>query len=1039
MSIFKATFPSGVIDQLKARQDKMLDRDTTSVKYLNSRTAWIRMTSAVNVKGSDSLAKNNILLGGALYNSSTARTGVGSSGTNAYSTKTPSGTDHRLGLRPMPGITGIEVKNKGAYGSLREITVSFNCWDIKQLEELELLYMRPGYSVLVEWGWIPYLSNNKTLSNAVDFTDDVLNDVGTKEDIWKKIFQKASKDGNYDAIYGFIKNYSWKARADGGYDCTTNQLNKSYSQNKLAGMLNEIWQIAVNDTGIANLGRGTIDLNGLSCEIFRYDLTVEGRDASVVKDSFVEEDQQIYITLKTFCALMNKYILIEDSKAKTPLAAISVSEGEHNGSGAKDPLYCLAHRYQLSTDPTVCIIRNDGWKTPEASFGIITDGTDTETIVKIMSSGILDYFKDSDKGLGIIGNIYVNLGYLYGLIVSDDLSSQDSKEKKEISLYDYIKNIMSGVSTAIGNVATFELFIDPVDSVGRIIDVNFAEDVKGREEIAKNAFPLQVHNLKSTVRSYSLESQIFPDQSTTIAIGAQVEGGALGSDSNTMIEFNEGLVDRIVPKKVAPGTNTNDEEAKKEKNKSFKTSLAVILSYINKTDPSWYEHAGDFDVSDSSKYANALKDIIQYDRSIIKDESKNKSIIPTKLSLEMDGIGGIIIGNIFRMNEDILPNGYKGGNGVGADIGFVVNEIGASVNGNDWVTKIGAQFIILDEPSGVDSSVYNNIKNDVVKTVQKIEDEKEAVNKVDEIIKKVKKTTTNTAKRSSNANCKEKYNVITPTNAPGVIVPDKPSWASIKKTFPIIQGGVPVTAIGTPLDAGSDFYFKMSQTRVSKRLSPVNYIVIHYTVSEFDDPTYHYQHTWNRVTDKPASADFTIGRTGKIAGFKSFKTYKSWHFGEATWPRGVNFNNESIGFELESTGYAYYCKTNNKFYTNGHKELNPKEVALTPTYRGFNLWHYHTDVQISATANLIIALYNSGIISDKTKFLAGCTGTNRYSTLFPEKGLRTKPAPGVITHGTGRDGKFDTFPQKNLLAMLDDLPNLIKSTPKSYIAWKNTL
>jgi len=408
----------------------------------------------------------------------------------------------------------------------------------------------------------------------------------------------------------------------------------------------------------------------------------------------------------------------------------------------------------------------------------------------------------------------------------------------------------------------------------------------------------------------------------------------------------------------------------------------------------------------------------------------------------MDGIGGIVIGNIFRINEDILPNGYKGGNGVGADIGFVVTAIGASINSsNDWITKLEAQFIILDEPGGVDSSVYNNIKNSVVKVVQEIKDEKKAANKVNEILDKAKKPQTNTAKRSSNTNCKESYQILTSTNAPGVTVPDKPSWEAIKKTFPIIQGGVPVTAIGTPLDAGNDFYFKMSQTRVSKRTKPVNYIVLHYTVSEKDDPTYHYQNTWNIKTDKPSSADFTIGRKGKIAGFKSFKTYKSWHYGEATWPGGEGFNNESIGFEIESTGWAYYCKTNNKFYTNGNKELDPKEVALTPTYRGHNLWHYHTDVQISATANLIIALYNSGVINDKTTFLANCTGTKRYSTLFPDNGLKIKPSPGIITHGTGRapSGKVDTFPQKNLLAMLDDLPNLIKSTPKSYIAWRNTL
>jgi hypothetical protein len=52
----------------------------------------------------------------------------------------------------MPGITGVELRTLGAYGSIFETTVKFNCWDSHQLNELELLYMRPGYSVLLEWG-----------------------------------------------------------------------------------------------------------------------------------------------------------------------------------------------------------------------------------------------------------------------------------------------------------------------------------------------------------------------------------------------------------------------------------------------------------------------------------------------------------------------------------------------------------------------------------------------------------------------------------------------------------------------------------------------------------------------------------------------------------------------------------------------------------------------------------------------------------------------------------------------------------------------
>ena len=43
--------------------------------------------------------------------------------------------------RPLPGITGVDVKNKGSMGSTREATINFTCWDLNQLNAMELLYM----------------------------------------------------------------------------------------------------------------------------------------------------------------------------------------------------------------------------------------------------------------------------------------------------------------------------------------------------------------------------------------------------------------------------------------------------------------------------------------------------------------------------------------------------------------------------------------------------------------------------------------------------------------------------------------------------------------------------------------------------------------------------------------------------------------------------------------------------------------------------------------------------------------------------------
>jgi hypothetical protein len=756
MSIFKDTFKEGVKNQLKARQKAIFERTPDSIQYFNARNSWIRMTSSVNIgiddgsliPGVSTLAKSYVLLGGTLYNGK-LRSGVGTDN-KAYSlnstTVNPDGTvkqeKNRLGIRPMPGITSIDIKSKSAYGSLREVVVNFNCWDIRQLEELELLYMRPGYSVLVEWGWAPYLDNNGKLQNNISFTDDVLNGGVPKEQIWKNIFTKASKDGNYDAHYGIIKNYSWSARPDGGYDCTStiisigevleslkvnytpadtniptnglfntlptpfkkdSNVQKSYSQNKIAGICNELY-LTLLEKGIDNFE----ELQFSGWTFFRFNVDISN---SPNTDSDFDDEAQIYILLKDFIDILNKHIILHDQNGK-PIPEVSVNEGDHMGKGENKPLLCLAHPLQLSIDPSVCLIKNNAWLTP-SNLGFEEGFTDDfDTLTDILNGLKTSYwynnnFTYDDKAptpqLGVIGNIYVNLGYIYSLVNNKNLESQDKKEKNDIILFDFLKNLMSGISNATGNVATFDIFSDPIDSAARIIDVNYADDQK-RQEAYDNAFMFELQNTKSVIRSYKFESQIFPDQTTIVAIGAQAKGGALGADVNTLIDFNQNLFDRIIPKKKAPDTLSNTDPIKEleEKVKNLKENINIIVSFINEIDPAWYSFTGtgNYDTNNASKYNNALKDLINFFKTFIKNDNTNRAIIPTKLSIETDGIGGIVIGNLFRIPNELLPRGYRGGGAGPAKIAYAVTALGHSLQGNDWVTNVDSQFIILDEPRG---------------------------------------------------------------------------------------------------------------------------------------------------------------------------------------------------------------------------------------------------------------------------------------------------------------------------------------------------
>lgn len=917
MSIFKATFSESVKKQLNARQRAMIERTPQNLSYLNSRNAWIRLTSSVNIVtgytedgeiASDdqgALAKKYILQGGTLNNITdksivgTLKSGVGGFN-NAYSNTAADGSKYRLGIRPTPGITNVEIRSKTAYGSLREAVVNFQCWDIKQLEDLELLYMRPGYTLLLEWGWTPYLLTDPNDSSRIlykpTFSDyyDIINTKKAKETIWKEIFAKSNEYGNnYDAMFGYVKNYNWSARADGGYDCSTTIItmgeiieslkvnytpanldlgtkgsggmlkqecidpavydatftggafNSYYQKNILAGMWAETYSLISNNaiTAFAN-GSPLSKKNYKKTGLYLTDSTNTSNSDSITSDGV-----QCYITMDAFIGMINKYVIPVDSNSKGTLVELSIKDTSVNGSA---DLLCVAHPLQVSTDLTVCAINSPLWsqgliinaitssaqntdviaidtkaeaiatKIIKAASGIGTDEAKLEegineitniNLLQLVNQKIVDnnkkypgglqdilnkeldakptlgignitgdtnllkkiktklnnfgvvidyqtesfiinpnasspktierfkentitikynnnpiestttianlvlttknasqslaniewlknlnsYFKDGDQysELGVIKNIYLNVGFLYKCAIDIGLESQDKKEKSEINLYNYVKKVISSVQSALGNVSSFEIHVDPIDNkVARIIDVNYTGE-KGKN-IYNNLFELEVHNLKSVVRSYSMQSQIFPDQSSIIAIGSQVQGGQMGIQNNTMVDFNRQILDRILPQKQMPESQQNLASDRQGGNLiSALTNITLYFSKINeKADPNTTKDAD----STYRDIKNSLRDIIVYFQSITSSPGKNRNIIPIKFSLEMDGIGGLVIGHMFRLSKDILPKGYKG-EGAGVELGQAITSISHTLSGTDWTTKLDALNIVLTDDS----------------------------------------------------------------------------------------------------------------------------------------------------------------------------------------------------------------------------------------------------------------------------------------------------------------------------------------------------
>lgn len=208
-----------VVDQITTREN-LLDRDfrfmdlggsAEAFSWFSRKVPFIKMTSAIDVRGNTEPARKFTL----------------DNGVSKSTGDLPGYEETSLGQRPVPGITSMNLHTHNRFGSLRTATVTFEVHAVEQLDEYEQLFMRPGYSVLLEWGHGVYLDTSGDTVELGQVTE-LLSDrflskqgLSNKLDIYGEIQKLREKyHYNYDGMYGLVKNFSWNLRPDGGYTCS---------------------------------------------------------------------------------------------------------------------------------------------------------------------------------------------------------------------------------------------------------------------------------------------------------------------------------------------------------------------------------------------------------------------------------------------------------------------------------------------------------------------------------------------------------------------------------------------------------------------------------------------------------------------------------------------------------------------------------------------------------------------------------------------------------------------------------------------------
>jgi hypothetical protein len=815
-NIIGEPFSPWVKTQIEKRQEALgkTNIDPNTLKWVTTKAPWLRLASSVNIDGSittklglntnlqgSALAKNFILFGGAANESGNLQSGINFSNSALAGEYGWGGIGER-GFVPMPGITSADVTyyNNGA---LAKASVKIKAFSREQFALIDYLYMRPGYSVLLEFGHTVYLDNNGELQqwdkfqsgpldffltgntippprsfnpeNNLDFflTGNTIppprsfnpennpenNVVGfpfqrpTKDLILDQYFiqnrinvEKETYKGNYEGFIGQISKFSWSFNRDGSYDINIeliaygsiieslkmNVVNSPSEDNttesqtkpteevptivaqKEASIINT-WLFEIyNSQGTKNItnyifNKNILTINGQTEP--RYERNIYKYKVSTKVDYFnlgfaytVSTTYSVHITLASLLYFIQEQCGLYNGDS--PQVKFDFNYDyfglTNTGNTEVDRNYFFSPPNQFSADPRVCLIPvhkslneiintlSTGSITNDASLNPTRGG---DTGYYNIAPGLNLSFSEGNRRnemlnfktgnanafVGKMGYILLNIEYLAGV-----LSSLTKGEDGVATLVKLLQQIMDDVNVCLGGINNFTVYADRDTQTIRIYDqtpLNYGgSDYNSSRDTPDKFTTLNVFGVRpgvegSFVQDIQLNSEISPNFSTAISVGAQANSTNVSQNAYSFEKYNKGLTDRIILEKASK--NSNGEKYKEGDAPidlaKFKTIFTKVYGKKQLTDEN----------IDYLKNANSQANIL-FLQKYSKDENIDAPFfIPYNLNITLDGISGIKLFEKFKMSKGVLPVTYDEG-----EIALVVKAISHTIDTKQWITKL---------------------------------------------------------------------------------------------------------------------------------------------------------------------------------------------------------------------------------------------------------------------------------------------------------------------------------------------------------------
>tara|TARA_Y100000356_G_scaffold134653_1_gene144587 strand:- start:416 stop:3541 length:3126 start_codon:yes stop_codon:yes gene_type:complete len=728
-----------VREQIEIRQQSLsFSRKENDDLLYQNKTSWLRLASSVNldykrtpfidVEGqiaAEKLEKKfKESVGGDVSGNALARRFVlfntlaqynedGSvnlrEGFNPINPNSTSYTQGPEGYKPNPGLEGAQITFYNR-GSLSKAIIQIKCFTPEQLDILEFLYMRVGYTILLEWGHTSYLNNLLVRETFTDFNTEPLQKLFNNESEFYEILTAIQKTRtkhhyNYDGFYGKVTNFNWTYNNDGTYNITVTAISvgdiiESLNINKNFN-IKHFPDFNLDETGendpIKNGNKNFLDniFNKFKTELTKdlspttdsvsisktaKFLNLDGTKEDITFDKalvyllfkkpFTKKDENEdtdagmgYIKLGYFLSIIQDYFLLYNKKSQLPIFRIDFTP-ESN--------YCLSFFEQVSSNPSICVI-------PQSYTSYLKDQLGSQ------------FFVENNPFLGRLMEIHVNMDFISELF----RTISKNKEESKVPLYDLIQGILSGINDSLGGINKFEITFDSGDNILIIREDNNLA-YKGLAGEAETITKFDVKKLGSFVKNVSFNVQISNAFASMVSIGAQANGNIVGEDATSLSKMYKGAIDRTYKEKLdkqtastpEPTVVKTDEEIEKERKEEEELNNKLnILSrdFYNRfiINPSSYDDFTNLNTTFSNKRIGSLAN---------NNEIPPQGFLPFDLQLEFEGISGIKIYQKFNITDRILPSTYRDDNGK-SKINFVIKGISHEIKGNVWDTTIQSMTI----------------------------------------------------------------------------------------------------------------------------------------------------------------------------------------------------------------------------------------------------------------------------------------------------------------------------------------------------------